>query len=909
MQTDDAVDQEPAEPSLQYKLTFLGIFAVPALIDISLLSTIGRGLYLTTYMSDEEKTSATTALLLALLTCGGIGGWISSGGSYYLFANAFPAMNLFVLTRFVAGLGIVLIGGVVGLITFAVKQSSITAGIVFLFYFCMLSTYLTTLSALSIYQVPGTDFLSGRTAIMSRIPILFISPILTIWVQHDIVVYPCVLTIFLVSLLWGARDVLSKWTTWYLDIPTVADTDIIEWYLETSGTEMSTDEVGISSLPREAFLDAILKERARSSLFRRKRSRAHHLIVKMAAGYDSTQFLMRWFCSFTRTRLPMVYSSSWNLTLRAGIERMTNMQKGLRLHSAFLHWRRTGLDIWCAILYFVVALLDKWAALFSGQPLVGLSEASSAEFRLAVGFGLCYYLIGAVTLDAVSQPLWSAANKVTMEPISSLDSLQKLTRNDKSVRRRLYWQNLCKFFFFHLWGMASTSAVMWCFGSGKNSTIMYLSYLGAYTGLLWYQYNKIYCGTRAAEALSVATVVGLPIGIALHKSLDNFAYSGVLCLAVGTWLACIHSLWLSEIGWSIPFFKKHAISQDSTWNCKHDSDVAFSSSTFDADVKYSASTMEKLYYQMDMVGDYERLSLLPLTKPGSRVMSLLESHRSPMRLELIEQAFPTAFQMIATTIDLWSKGGITVDITTIQNYTRCMGGLSTVARKCGDRLHIIIAVDLSIGEIMYQLEGSRYLDIIAESMVQATAEHFFGLSHEDSIMAQILLQSGDQSTPSIPESIKFRMETSSVDRSYVLGSAEKTILHHLLFKLECDTEWESLPATIRAYLIKRCCGERIDITAEQEDWILSRCSRSENLGVAEIMARCTLQAYLSASIKGYVQGLSEEGHMISPSNPSFEDQCQKGLYSSSSSHHVTVPERQALLYLPSLSFIKVSLPA
>jgi len=62
--------------------------------------------------------------------------------------------------------------------------------------------------------------------------------------------------------------------------------------------------------------------------------------------------------------MPLPYSPTWNLTLKAGLENITNMQKGLKLHNAFLHWRHTGSDVWSGILYFVVALLDKWAGKF-----------------------------------------------------------------------------------------------------------------------------------------------------------------------------------------------------------------------------------------------------------------------------------------------------------------------------------------------------------------------------------------------------------------------------------------------------------------------------------------------------------------------------------------------------------------
>lgn len=138
MQIDlDPKDGEEEVPAY-YKITFLGIFAVPALIDIMCLTTVGRGLYLTTFMASTEKTMATTALMLALLACGAIGSWISSGGSYYLYANAFPAMNMFVLTRFVAGLAVIVIGDIGGFIAVAILRGPVAA-LIFCFYFTMVS--------------------------------------------------------------------------------------------------------------------------------------------------------------------------------------------------------------------------------------------------------------------------------------------------------------------------------------------------------------------------------------------------------------------------------------------------------------------------------------------------------------------------------------------------------------------------------------------------------------------------------------------------------------------------------------------------------------------------------------------------------------------------------------------------
>lgn len=142
-----------------YRITFLGIFALPALIDIMMLTTVGRGLYLTTFMNSTEKTLATTALMVALLVCGGFGSWISSGGSYYLYAMGFPAMSMFVMTRFIAGLAVTLVGGLIAFICICCIKS-FAAGIVFFLYFFFLSTYLMLLSVLAIYQLPGFQFQS-----------------------------------------------------------------------------------------------------------------------------------------------------------------------------------------------------------------------------------------------------------------------------------------------------------------------------------------------------------------------------------------------------------------------------------------------------------------------------------------------------------------------------------------------------------------------------------------------------------------------------------------------------------------------------------------------------------------------------------------------------------------------------
>ena len=143
--------------------SYIGVFAIPALIDILLLTTTGRGLYLSAHMGDTAQEMATYALLISLILSGGVSSWIGMGGSYYLWAKVYPTMNMFMITRMVGGITLVSILGGVGFVAVAlayglretVGQGFIAAAI-FLLYLLALTCYLFTLAVLSNLQFPGS---------------------------------------------------------------------------------------------------------------------------------------------------------------------------------------------------------------------------------------------------------------------------------------------------------------------------------------------------------------------------------------------------------------------------------------------------------------------------------------------------------------------------------------------------------------------------------------------------------------------------------------------------------------------------------------------------------------------------------------------------------------------------------
>jgi hypothetical protein len=160
-QIDVDPNYKPTEMPAYKRFTFLSVFAIPALIDILMLTMTGHGMYLSSagYMTFVEQHSATTALMISLLLSGAIGTWITCCGTYYLTSMAFSAMNYFVITRLLGGFAFTLIVGLVGFIAFACTISAY-AGMIFFLYLVVLTTYLCLLAALANYQFMGSSFLS-----------------------------------------------------------------------------------------------------------------------------------------------------------------------------------------------------------------------------------------------------------------------------------------------------------------------------------------------------------------------------------------------------------------------------------------------------------------------------------------------------------------------------------------------------------------------------------------------------------------------------------------------------------------------------------------------------------------------------------------------------------------------------
>ncbi|KAL4926988.1 glycosyltransferase family 4 protein [Aspergillus undulatus] len=823
----DVNPDDKVKPMRGYqRFTFLSVFAVPALIDIILLTITGRGLYLSAFMTYEEQESATTALMISLLLSGGIGTWIACGGPYYLISMAFAATNMFILIRLIAGLAFTVAGGLIGFVAVSGVNGP-RAGIVFYLYLVALTTYFSGFACLASFSYPGSSFLSGRKIIFACIPILFISPIVTTFTGHDSAIYIAVIYVFIGALILGLRSVAAKWVTWYQKLRRTDDTEIRKWYIETygEGNEKvfgNLSDPAVLKLSREALLKDVSAELNR--WFFARHTTESTLVRELARDWQATNFLLDWYCRYADVPRPIPFSSSWNTQTKVALESLRAAQRGIRLHNAFIHWRQSSREIGCGVLYFVVALLDKWVELLSGGHLIGLSASLTSAYRMAVGFSLAYYLIGAVLIDTKAQELHDLVGSHTPVALKTAKDIRNSQKRDVRFKRKIYWKTLGKFLMWHSWGLALTAALVWTFQSQLQAMIMFLAYVGAYTGLLWYQYTKIFTGPHALKPLLIGSCVGLPVGIALKVCLPHFMYSQVIGLAAATWTVAFLSLIPAKMG--MPKRVDSPVELGRTFH-------AYTAPWEDPD--WSQQELQTFYESISLVPNETRLKLEPASHPGTEVKQMLLSRRREPR---IEEAFPHSQELVDTALKSWETGEVVLELVPLGSL-----GPGIHALSCSTKDHLKIAVAVGRG-LNQRIDVSANCQIIAETLLHAVAESILQIPHEHAVLAESLVSAGVSETTA-------RQLRDEADTPLVVRWAKKELLRQLCLGFECDFHWEKLPKAVRKALLDRCLGEPCRMTEKHYQWLEESICQLDIKDLAVHVARSNLAAAAAVSILDY----------------------------------------------------------
>ena len=677
--------------------SYLGVFAVPALIDILLLTTTGRGLYLSAFMSPVEQEMSTYALVIALLLCGAVSSCIGTGGSFYLYAMVYPTMNMFMVTRLVAGVVLVSIAAVITSIVFVALQMYHAAAIFFL-YLMVFTIYLFTLAVLSTMQFPGSPLPSvylaifdlpanfqGRTAIGQALCVLVVGPILTTYIHdHDAVIYLSTLWGFALIFLWRARHVISHWNKWLLNVPSNSDQEVLDWYLKTyhNGDVSAFDGMtapAAAQVSRTALFEAVMAERNKPFW---AKPTADENVRKLADAYPTTVFLLDWYCQFMQASKPLPYTSTWNLQVNVALNTVRSTDKGLRLHNGFIHWRYASPEIACGILYFLLALLDRWIELICGGKLIGIAVIGNNDSRVSIGLALVYYLFAAVVLDIVAAPLYEAVGNVSQERIQSTQHLNDVAKSDARNKRNLYWGSLTKFACLQVWGLAFSTSFVWVYVQEQDAAILYFAYTAAYTGLLWFQYNKVFTGASALGPLAFAVFAGFAVGIPLRLLRSDIFWSDVLGLAVGTWTAGYLTFRVINLGGT----QVEELDEKKSF--------AHSQKAIGPKSDITNERLSQLFDDLETLPTSEKAAIILHSTIARKVLQILTNAKQSTKALEIKAAFPHAFALLDHIIISWNTGETIVEGVSLEHMVGLKHDICAVSRKVDRRLRVYVGMDL-----------------------------------------------------------------------------------------------------------------------------------------------------------------------------------------------------------------------
>jgi hypothetical protein len=472
------------------------------------------------------------------------------------------------------------------------------------------------------------------------------------------------------------------------------------WYLDTISSSAKDDllemsEPAILKLARQALFHNVALERRKWFFSSRTNDQ---LVAKLVKTYEATDFLMvntpanssdrhptdisqDWYSRYSNVAKPMHFSSSWNVQTKVALDSLQKSQLGIRFHNGFIHWRQAGDEIGCTILYFIIALLDKWVLLLSGGALTGYLT-SSISLRKPVGFGLAYYLIGAVLLDFNAHKLHELAAQGKEEIVPSDDDISGAVMTKAHARKSLYWRTLWRYLALHIWGLAVTTTLLWVFSSEEQATLIFLSYVGAYTGLLWYQYTKVFSGPRALKPLLIGVSVGLPLGFVLHYRLPNFVYSEIIALGVATWTVAILSLWAGKIV-GTPIERPLQTLEGSFH--------AYSAPG--PDQAWSQPELQSLHDKLTGLEDGERFPIDPDSDFGQNVKTILRKWRYTKLPELAARAFPDAEKLLELSEKLFQEGLVTVELVSVDHLIKYDRAMRAVSSEINDRIRVFVGCE------------------------------------------------------------------------------------------------------------------------------------------------------------------------------------------------------------------------
>lgn len=756
-------------------LAYFGVFAIPALIDVLLLTFYGKGLYISVDMGDWQTRMATLALLTSLVACGPITNFIGVGGSFYLYANTYSTMINFVLKRLISGLYLVMIGGLISFICIAATMD-VLSGLLFAFYFCFLSTYFISMGALCVLHWPDHPLPSGRTRIGYCLTILILNPVLTSVIKgYDLAIYMSVLAGFTLILAQRTFDLLAVWTMWLRECPTPDDQAVMDWYAKKHGDgDRHTTFAGVPIPTAMEISRSQLTAESDAEMKRRfwEKPTTDEFVAQLTASRPLSVSILMWYSTYSRALMPLPYTSTWNLQLKVGLNSLRSFDKGLHPHNTFILWRHAKIEIVFGLLYFVLALLDRWVELFCGGEIIGLILLKDDTTRVAIAMALVGYLIGAVIMDIKVYPLYNLSQISNSGRITSTEMLNEAQASDRENRRKMYVSYFSSVMFLACTGFGTCGMLVWTFVPDVDGIAIFFAYTGAYIGLLWYQYNRVFAMHGALTPSLVAILIGFAIGIPLRLVYPDFKFADVISLACATWSAAFLSLFKTRI---LP------IGGNSSKALENGDDSEKDALTADDELK------QDVWAEVQSLPDSQQTKITLTYQDSNEVAShawdalryTVEEQSSAATLDL---ALPQWRNILASAADKWYNKSLSVVLVSNADVSTDAPMSFPGATESTGIIVIPTPVEEGVADVKMDIPLPSEYELAA-ILATETAKLWFGYNKASADKLVVALFPGLNLSGS---------------------TQEQELVDTVALGLDVDTCWTTLPESMRRFIFARC---------------------------------------------------------------------------------------------------------
>lgn len=807
----------------------LSIFCLPAIIDILLLTFVGRGLFMTAWLGNNHLTAASYALLMSLLISAGVTGWVGSIGNYYICNYAYDNMIYFHVQRLSGGFVLTVLVGIVGFIIFTLKMD-VVSGVVFFLYLVAIAMYLNILGVMATMHQRGSPLTSGRTVLWRTIPLFFLSPLIsTFSPDYDLQIYLPVTYGFLALILFQYRGLCHEWSNWMTKIPRLGEKDILKWYDAKENVKVAAVEASLENdkegvrvkLTGQNTVSPEVKRKMALVAFRREveaynpgifgfgRSKgADALVVQVAKGMPFLDWLLK-KDDPARPRADTL-TPGWFGQVNQALKTQEQLSQGLKEHNIFILFRYARFDIGNGVGLFLVALMDRWVSIVMSAKYGPISIFFDKTSRYGICFAILYFCSSVMTLDGTLQKYWSGNYALSEEKLSDLEHAQQVESSWETRRRKKYIGALFELFQRLLFWLGFSAIMLWIFVDNINVIILFYAYCLGYTGVMIFQFNRCFTTDVKYHTASIlgAAAVGFVVGCTIHGIFGENQpfFTDVIALNTSSLLAA-------------------ALTTFFVWKDIHIQNAPKTQSLANASDCWTQPRLSNPSMAVAETAEIVKWKDLPGTKVNVNSTALIcERVSELLRLGLAQpnqhaQNAAWSEDIIKNAFDMWSAGRIQLNLSTRTAFID-MGFGSSMSFSRYDGHLLEIATGYLLPDEIDVLTWQPLLAYFAtEAILFHTARAIFHMDRQRAIQAEHFLHETEQ----LSRRIDFELSTS--DMATLMEIQRKTnlkLMKHLCLGVHVDSKWRDLPAYVREVIFSRILGDPVIVSHEMHQWMASQ---------------------------------------------------------------------------------------